>query len=92
MGPWLGDLQEINPDCILIRVKGLSDATRNHQVLATGYEFEPDTIINSGEYLVIARDPAVIEAAYSIDGVLGPFTGRLGNDGERIELSNNNIS
>ncbi len=53
------------------------------------YEFEAGTVINSGQYLVIARDPAALETAYSIDGVLGPFTGRLANDGERIELSNN---
>ena len=26
----------------LVRVKGLNDPTRNHQVLATGYEFDPD--------------------------------------------------
>ena len=54
------------------------------------YVFEPGTIINTGQYLVLARDPSVLEAAYSIDGVLGPFTGRLDNDGERIALSNNN--
>jgi hypothetical protein len=54
------------------------------------YEFEPGTILGAGQYLVVARDPAALEAAYSIDGVLGPFTGRLENDGERIVLSNNN--
>jgi len=54
------------------------------------YVFESETILNAGEYLVIARDPAVLEAAYSINGVLGPFAGRLGNDGERIDFSNNN--
>ena len=54
------------------------------------YVFEPGTIINSREYLVVARDPAALEAAYPISNVLGPFTGRLGNDGERIDLSNNN--
>jgi len=54
------------------------------------YVFEPGTIINSREYLVVARDPVALEAAYSISNVLGPFTGRLGNDGERIALSNNN--
>ena len=54
------------------------------------YVFEPGSIINSGEYLVVARDPAALEAAYNISGVKGPFTGRLGNDGERIDLSNNN--
>jgi hypothetical protein len=54
------------------------------------YEFEPGTILGAGQYLVVARDPAALETAYSINGVLGPFTGRLENDGERIVLSNNN--
>ena len=54
------------------------------------YVFEPGTIINSREYLVVARDPAALESAYPISNVRGPFTGRLGNDGERIDLSNNN--
>jgi hypothetical protein len=54
------------------------------------YVFEPGTIINAGQYLVLARDPAALEAAHSIKGVLGPFSGRFDNDGERITLSNNN--
>ena len=54
------------------------------------YVFETETIINSGQYLVLARDPAALEQAYGITGVEGPFSGRLDNDGERIELSNNN--
>ncbi|MHC4300059.1 MAG: lamin tail domain-containing protein, partial [Planctomycetota bacterium] len=52
-----------------------------------GYMFEPGTIIAPKSYLVIARDPASVEQAYGISGVAGPFTGRLSNDGERIELS-----
>jgi len=54
------------------------------------YVFEPGTIIGPKEYLVVACDPAALEAAYGISGVHGPFTGRLDNDGERIELSNGN--
>jgi hypothetical protein len=54
------------------------------------YVFGPGTIIRSGEYLVVAYDPAALEGAYGIGGVRGPFTGRLSNDGERIELSNSN--
>ncbi|MHC4440177.1 MAG: lamin tail domain-containing protein, partial [Planctomycetota bacterium] len=54
------------------------------------YVFEAETILNAGEYLVVARDPAALEQAYGITGVEGPFSGRLDNDGERIELSNNN--
>jgi len=54
------------------------------------YVFEPGTIIGPKEYLVVAFDPAALEAAYGVSGVHGPFTGRLSNDGERIELSNSN--
>ena len=54
------------------------------------YTFEPGTIIGAREYLVVARDPNALEAAYGVSGVHGPFTGRLNNDGERIELSNSN--
>jgi len=52
------------------------------------YVFEPGTTIGPKGYLVVARDPAGLEAAYNISDVAGPFTGRLDNDGERIELSN----
>jgi len=52
------------------------------------YIFEPGTKIGPKSYLVVARDPAALEEAYGISGVRGPYTGRLSNDGERIELSN----
>jgi len=54
------------------------------------YTFEPGTALGAKEYMVVARDPAALEAAYKISGVYGPFTGRLDNDGERVELSNSN--
>ena len=54
------------------------------------YTFDPNTILAGKSYLVIARDPAALEAAYGITGVLGPFIGRLGNDGEEIKLANAN--
>ena len=54
------------------------------------YAFEPGTIIGPKEYLVVARDPSALKAAYGSSGVHGPFAGRLSNDGERIELSNSN--
>jgi hypothetical protein len=52
------------------------------------YVFEPGTTIEPKGYLVVARDPAALEEAYGISGVKGPFTGRLDNDGERIDLAN----
>jgi hypothetical protein len=54
------------------------------------YVFEPNTLLGPKSYLVIARDPNAVKAAYGIAGVLGPFAGRLNNDGERVELSNAN--
>ena len=52
------------------------------------YVFEPGTKIEPKGFLIVARDPAVLEATYNISGVVGPFSGRLDNAGERIELSN----
>jgi hypothetical protein len=52
------------------------------------YVFEPGTKIEPKGYLVVARDPAALEAAYNIIGVAGPFSGRLDNTGERIDLCN----
>lgn len=54
------------------------------------YTFGPETILGAKQYMVVARDPAALEAAYGITGVLGPYVGRLDNAGERIELSNAN--
>ncbi len=54
------------------------------------YIFEPNTLLGPKQYLVIARDPDALMAAYDINDVLGPFTGRLKNEGERVELSNAN--
>jgi len=54
------------------------------------YTFEPNTLLGPKQYLVIAYDPNAIKAAYGITNVVGPFTGRLNNDGERIDLSNAN--
>ena len=54
------------------------------------YVFPPGTTLAAKQHLVVARDPNALEAAYGITGVYGPCAGRLNNDGERIELSNEN--
>jgi hypothetical protein len=51
------------------------------------YTFPANTMLNPGEYIVVAEDPATIQAAYSVTA-LGPFIGSLSNTGERIDLSN----
>ncbi|MGE5295692.1 MAG: lamin tail domain-containing protein [Solirubrobacterales bacterium] len=51
------------------------------------YTFEPNTVLGPKSYLVIAKDPNALMALYGITDILGPYNGRLNNDGERIELS-----
>jgi len=51
------------------------------------YTFPSGTILPVGGYLVVARDPARVEALYGIGGVLGPYSGKLANSGERVALS-----
>ncbi|MCA9247973.1 MAG: lamin tail domain-containing protein, partial [Planctomycetales bacterium] len=50
------------------------------------YEFPAGTVIHGRTPLVIAADPAAVELAYGIEGVLGPFLGQLANGGETLEL------
>ncbi|MDB6151854.1 MAG: hypothetical protein JWL90_307, partial [Chthoniobacteraceae bacterium] len=52
------------------------------------YSFPAGTIIAPGAYKVIARNPARIQTVYGITGVLGPFVGKLSNDGDTITLMN----
>jgi hypothetical protein len=54
------------------------------------YKFPEGTIINGRSYLVIAKNPASIMRDYSITNVIGPFQGKLANEGETLELRNNN--
>jgi hypothetical protein len=53
------------------------------------FRFPEGTVIRAGGYLVVASSPATIMAATGITDVLGPFSNRLSNDGERLRLRNN---
>jgi len=53
------------------------------------YSFPPGTTLEPGGFLVIARDSAALEKATGFKGALGPWSGRLDNAGERLELSDN---
>jgi len=54
------------------------------------FTFPEGTVIAGKGYLVIAASPADLMAATGLTNVLGPFTGRLSNNGETLELRNSN--
>lgn len=55
-----------------------------------GFTFAEGTIIPGGEYLVIARDPAALQAYSGLTNVLGPFAGRLNNSSGVLRLRDRN--
>ena len=54
------------------------------------FVFPDGTLIPGGGYLVVASSPADLAAVSGYTHALGPFTGRLNNSGERLELKNHN--
>ena len=52
------------------------------------YTFPPATILKGGGVIVVAANAAALRASYGIDNVVGDFTGRLDNSGERVTLVN----
>lgn len=52
------------------------------------YEFPEGFRLEAGEFAVVAADPAALERASGLAGVLGPYTGRLNNAGDVIQVLN----
>ncbi len=53
---------------------------------AVHYTFPEGTVLVPGAYLVVSGDPAAVERAYGIVDVAGPWTGRLADSNEKLEL------
>lgn len=60
------------------------------RISGVDYEFPDGVILNGGRYLVIANSPAALQQLTGHANALGPFTGRLSNSGEKLELINKN--
>ncbi|MCS1411314.1 MAG: hypothetical protein M2R45_04513 [Verrucomicrobia subdivision 3 bacterium] len=52
------------------------------------FTFPKGTEIESGEYLIIAASPEDVAQHYGVEGVLGPWTGSLPNQGGTVRLRN----
>lgn len=52
------------------------------------YAFPQGTLARAGSYLVVAASPGTLQASSDYTGALGPWTGRLANDGEELNLRN----
>ena len=57
---------------------------------AVFYQFPGGTIVPGGGYVVVAINPAAVEAELGVVGVYGPIVGRLDNSGENLELRDHN--
>src|SRR6476659_3208484 len=54
------------------------------------FTFVEGTIIPAGGYLVVARDPGILQTNYGINNVVGPFNGSLNNSGGVLRLNDRN--
>ena len=52
------------------------------------FTFPDPTVIPGGACLVVARSPSDLQSAYSLTGVLGPYSGSLPNNSGRIQFRN----
>jgi len=55
------------------------------------FTFPAGTLMQTGQFLVVAKYPARIATVYGLNvaGLLGPWTGQIGNDGDTLRLHDN---
>ncbi len=56
---------------------------------ALSFRFDEGVVLPAGGYLVVAQDPSLLAEETGYGEALGPWEGKLANDGERLELFNN---
>ena len=52
------------------------------------YTFPEGTVLPGGGFLVVAKDPEALQSTYQLEGVLGPYVGKLANEGGPLRLRN----
>ena len=57
---------------------------------AVDYQFDEGTTISGRSHLVVGINPQELEVQTGFSAALGPYSGRLSNGGEQLELVNNN--
>ena len=58
----------------------------NWRIGGIGYNFPEGTVLGGGDYLVVAKDPAALQAATGYAGACGPYSGFLSNSGEPLRI------
>src|SRR5436190_1222176 len=68
------------------------DVDISHWSIDSGihFSFPEGSIARAGGYVVVAVSPSTLMNATGLTNVLGPFTDRLSNGGERLQLRDNN--
>lgn len=82
------DLTDDQHEFVEIRNAGAASADLSGWKLSGGLDFTAPAGVTlaAGGFLVVAKNPARIQAVYGLAGVLGPFTGSLGNRGDTVRL------
>ena len=64
-----------------------------HLAGGIGYDFPAGATLAPGGFLVVAKDPAKLAAVaqygLATNDIFGPYSGRLGNNGDTVRLQNN---
>jgi hypothetical protein len=63
------------------------DLSNWHFDSGINFTFASGTSLGAGSFIVVAQDPATFQAQYGF-APLGPWTGKLANEGERVRLRN----
>jgi hypothetical protein len=53
------------------------------------YTFPTNSIAHGGGFVLVAINPTALSAAIGSTNIFGPFTGRLSNNGDKLQLVNN---